>query len=121
MKRRTLQLTLLGTSLLTAVGFAFGGWAVVTVEDLPDYAVAGKPINLAFAVRQHGRTLLPQLKPTISAQAGSSVVRGAANAAPGSATGHYAASLTLPHPGDWTITIHSGFGESRMTLLPIKA
>ena len=42
-----------------------GGWAVVTVEDLPDYAVAGRAIPLNFTVRQHGVTLLSGLKPTI--------------------------------------------------------
>src|SRR5947199_30203 len=39
-----------------------GGWAIVTLDDFPEYAVAGKPVNLTFAVRQHGVTSLPALK-----------------------------------------------------------
>src|SRR4026207_1506428 len=56
-----------------AVFFAFagalfaGGWAVVTLSEFPDYAVAGKPLNLTFAVRQPGVTLLSDLKPSVSA------------------------------------------------------
>jgi hypothetical protein len=33
-------------------------------------------------------------------------------------TGRYAGTLTLD-PGEWTITVHSGFGRSRLSMLPI--
>jgi mono/diheme cytochrome c family protein len=39
----------------------------------------------------------------------------------GQGRGTYRTTITLPEPGDWTITIHSGFGNSRVTLLPITA
>src|SRR5439155_19824703 len=50
--------------ILISAAFA-GGWAIVTLDDFPEYAVAGKPLNLTFAVRQHGMTLLPGLHPTL--------------------------------------------------------
>ena len=53
--------------LAAAVSAFAGGWAVITLNDFPDYAVAGKPLNLTFAVRQHGVTLLTGLHPTIRA------------------------------------------------------
>jgi mono/diheme cytochrome c family protein len=33
----------------------------------------------------------------------------------------YTASLVLPRVGDWTIAVNSGFGNSKVTLDPIKA
>jgi mono/diheme cytochrome c family protein len=98
----------------------YGGWAVITVDDLPDYAVAGKPMTLSFVVRQHGYTRLPDLKGSVEAKldgAPSVSVRAVA----GKEAGDYHADLTLPKAGDWTITINSGFMESKTTLLPIRA
>lgn len=98
--------------LSTTVAFA-GGWAVITVEDLPDQIVAGKPFNLTFTVRQHGRTLVQGLTPRVEAKAGTQELT--AFATPARAVGEYEASLEL-QPGEWTLTIHSGFGQSRLTL-----
>jgi hypothetical protein len=44
---------------------AMGGWAVVSVKDLPEYFVAGQQYTLEFQVRQHGRTLLNDLQPRL--------------------------------------------------------
>lgn len=94
-----------------------GGWAVITVDDLPDYVVAGQPMRIRFAVRQHGMNLLPDLHPRVEARSGSASTTAGAVAA----TGRYVATVTLPKPGEWAITIHSGFGTSRVTLLPLRA
>ena len=97
---------------------AMGGWAVTTVKDLPDYAVAGKALTLSFIVRQHGQTPLNNLKPEIEASAGTVQLR--ATATRGKGDGQYESTLTLPHAGEWTITIHSGFMNSGVTLLPLR-
>jgi cytochrome c2 len=94
-----------------------GGWAVVTVDDLPDYAVAGTPVALSWVVRQHGEEPVDRLSARIEAVSGS--VRTSAVARPGAGRGRYAAALTLPRPGNWTLTIHSGFGRSHVTLRPM--
>jgi mono/diheme cytochrome c family protein len=39
----------------------------------------------------------------------------------GGREGRYAASLTLPSAGDWTLVIHNGFGRQKVKLLPIHA
>jgi mono/diheme cytochrome c family protein len=104
--------------LLPTLGLTFGGWAAVTVEDLPDYAVARQALTLTYTVRQHGVTRLRGLDGRIEASAGS--FQAAAVATPGSEPGQYTARLVLPQPGDWTLTIHSGFGNSRVKLLPMK-
>src|SRR5690349_3903507 len=109
---RTRMLCLLLPGLL-----AFGGWAVITVQDLPQSAVARQPVTLTFMVRQHGVTLLSRLEPRVEAEAG-----GATSAAVGQPTGvegQYTARLVLPQAGDWRVTIHSGFMNSQVTLLPL--
>jgi len=89
-----------------------GGWAVVTVKDLPEYFVAGQQYTIEFQVRQHGRTLLSGLRPqlvmnevTIPAVARSS-------------EGTYAVTFTAPAPGQLTLTIRSGFGNTELHLYP---
>jgi mono/diheme cytochrome c family protein len=98
---------------------AAGGWAVTSVQDVPDYAVAGQPLTLTYAVRQHGEELHGDLNGTVSARSGTSSVSVDAKAA--SQRGYYTATLTLPNAGDWTITIASGFPKSHLKLLPIRA
>lgn len=93
-----------------------GGWAVITLEDLPNEIVVGHPVTLTYAVRQHGRTLLSGLRGSVLAQAGQSIQEAAV---PGDNAGRYAVTFTLPRPGTWTITIHSGFGNNALTLLPL--
>lgn len=94
-----------------------GGWAIITVDDLPDYAVAGTPVSLSFMVRQHGEEPLEKLEPRIEAASGSS--RFVTPARPGAGRGRYTASVTLPQAGNWTLTIRSGFGRSDLKLLPM--
>jgi mono/diheme cytochrome c family protein len=109
--------------LLAATAFAHnvvGGWAVVSVQDVPDYAVAGQPLTLTYSVRQHGEELMYGLKGSVSARSSS----GASVSVPAKATsqhGFYTAAVMLPNAGDWTLVIESGFGKSRGKLLPIRA
>lgn len=106
---------------LAVVALEAGGWVVITVTDLPDYVVVGKPVTLTYAVRQHGMHLLGNLTGRIEARAGLNLVRTAA--VPGSELGHYSATFMLPDTGDWTVDILSGFGgllnSSRITLQAI--
>jgi hypothetical protein len=94
-----------------------GGWATITVADLPDHFVAGQPVNLSFTIRQHGVRLMDDLTPSLEAVNGTekttaTVRREGAN---------YHAKFTLPKPGLWTITIRSSFGANDVTLLPMQA
>jgi cytochrome c553 len=118
MGKRPLHLILAGVALLPAIA-AYGGWASITVEDLPDYVVARQPTTLTFTVRQHGVTLLGSLRPSIEATNGRLTATAAAT--PGTEPGQYIAALTVADTGVWTITIQSGFGNSHSTLMPIPA
>jgi len=105
-------------SALMAGLVAMGGWAVVTVKDLPEYFVAGQQYTIEFQVRQHGRTLLSGLRPElviVSPAAREIVIPAAARSAPGS----YSVTFTAPPgAGDVRLTIRSGFGNNELRLYP---
>ena len=110
----------LGVALLVPLlAFRFGGWAVITVDALPSHLVAGTPTPLGFIVRQHGVTPLSMLHPTVIMTSGRSEIT--VPATPGRLPGQYAATLTAPTAGEWTIRIISGFMNAENTLLPISA
>jgi mono/diheme cytochrome c family protein len=96
---------------------AMGGWAVVTVTDLPEYFVAGQQYTIAFHVRQHGRTLLSGLRPelVIAPAASREIV---IPAVARSTQGTYAVTFTAPAAGDVRLTIRSGFGSNELRLYP---
>jgi mono/diheme cytochrome c family protein len=118
------NIRLIGSAAFMAIAIVTieaGGWVVITVTDVPEYVVAGQPVTLTYGVRQHGRHLLDGLAGMIEARAGNSMVRAAST--PAAEPGHYFARITLPHPGEWSIDILSGFSgslnASRMTLIAI--
>jgi len=115
---RLFVLSILILPALVSIVFA-GGWATITLNDFPDYAVAGKPLNLVFTVRQHGQTPLGGLQPGVQATTANGRVATAV-VKPGSTRGEYAAALTLPAPGEWTIVINSGFNANATTLPNLK-
>jgi mono/diheme cytochrome c family protein len=119
MVRRPFAFLLPAAVLLAAATITAGGWAVTTVDDLPDQIEAGKPVTLTYTVRQHGQHPLAGLRGGVEARLGTLNVR--ADARAGRKTGQYVATLTLPRAGDWELTIHSGFMNSHVTLLPVRA
>src|ERR1051325_3253555 len=116
MTKRSYHLMLLGAVVLPVLVFTFGGWAVITVDDLPEYAVAGKPIDLSFAVRQHGVKLMGDVQPSVEL---SGPGKNPSSVLATKAGNHYKATMTLPRAGDWTLTVRSGWGNSDVSLVPI--
>jgi hypothetical protein len=98
---------------------AYGGWATISIEKVPDKVVMGQPLDLFFVVKQHGVTPLSGLKPTLEVKGAGTVTR--VDATPGKEKGQYKATVVLAQAGSYFITIHSGFGESRLTLPAISA
>jgi mono/diheme cytochrome c family protein len=96
-----------------------GGWAVVTVQDLPDYAVAGEPLTLTYQVRQHGEDPIPNLQGTVTAVSAGRTLQ--VDARPAAQRGSYSATLTMPNEGDWSITINSGYARTKARLIPLRA
>ena len=98
--------------VLVAGLVTMGGWATVTVKDLPQYFVAGQQYTIEFQVRQHGRKPLSGLQPQLIV--GTSSVA----ATPRSGDGNYAATFTAPNADRVSLTIKSGWGASEIRLYP---
>jgi len=120
MSYRKFYVVLVLTALLiSTVPALAGGWAVVTLEDLPTQVAAGEPITLEFSVRQHGRALVPGYEPVIQArnqQTGQTI---RATASPSGQVGHYRATLTFPSTGDWAWTVApwNGYAQDMPALI----
>lgn len=99
-------------TVLVAGFVTMGGWATVTVKDLPEYFVAGQQYTIEFQVRQHGRKPLSGLQPQLIV--GTTTI--AAGPRPGE--GNYAATFTAPTADRVFLTIKSGWGSSENHLYP---
>lgn len=103
---------------------AVGGWAVITIENPPDYLEAGTSYRLEYTVRQHGRDLLTGLQGTILVQPAGAVSAAHTTFRPTelSRRGGYTATIRIPEADRVTLTVRSGFsggGWGDLTLLSI--
>lgn len=116
--RRTLGFLLPALLVAPAVALA-GGWLTMSVDGLPDYAVASAPLEMEVTVRSHGREGISGLHPTLEAHSGAHRVtaQGTTTQVPG----RYRFRISLPEPGDWRVNIHSGLNPFQLSLLPIRA
>jgi len=106
-------------ALTAGVPAAFGGWAVITLDEMPAALEAGRPVRLGFMIRQHGREPLRQLRPEVTvATAGARPVTVTAVAE--GRPGHYVATLSAPDTGSAVITIDAKWREARIALLPLR-
>jgi len=115
--RIALVLALLLSAALAVPAFA-GGWAIISLDELPTNVIAGAPIKVGFTVLQHGQTPMTDLTPTISAslnQEAEFVV----DAQPEGKPGHYTAVLTFPMEGDWDWSIEAFTMSQKMPVLSV--
>ncbi|HET9424434.1 MAG TPA: c-type cytochrome [Gemmatimonadaceae bacterium] len=117
MRPRTKSLLLIAAMIIPAMAFTFGGWAVVTADDVPEYAVAGSAFDLTYTVRQHGQTPRGDLAGSVALSAG-----GRAMSVKSTALGEgvYRARLNFPQPGTWSVRVNSGWGGVGGEMLPLK-
>jgi hypothetical protein len=94
-----------------------GGWATVGFAPLPDGMTAGGTWTPTISIKQHGVTPLPGLQPVVEIydDTGKPTSFTATETAE---AGVYEADVVFPTPGDWRVTIHSGFGDSHVTYGP---
>jgi len=117
--RISIALALLLSVVLAIPAFA-GGWAVITLDELPTDVVAGEPLTIGFTVLQHGKTPMEGLDPTITATSSNSESF-MVHAKPEGETGHYAVTLTFPADGNWTWSIRAFSMEQAMPALSVAA
>lgn len=87
--------------LMTALTATAGGWAVITLDALPDQIAAGQSFTIGFTVRQHGRTLRDDLAPILRFNRSDAKDSLDFTAKREGDSGHYVASVTLPNDGQW--------------------
>lgn len=103
-----------------SVAFA-GGWAVITLDELPVQVVAEKPVTIGFVVRQHGQTPMGRLTPQIKATHEETGESFTTSAKAQGKVGHYTAALTFPQPGIWNWTINAFSIDQPMPTLDVVA
>lgn len=120
MKRTTLAI---GVTLLLAVAFTgtvlAGGWAVITLDELPGEVKANQPLEIGFMIRQHGATPLSGQSPMVKANLVGSKKSVIVAASDEGEEGHYAATLTLPQAGEWEWVIEAFGGAQPMPSLTV--
>lgn len=85
-----------------------GGWAVVTLDRMPEGITAGQPVLLGMMVRQHGRSPLQAEEIQIEASHAETGQAVKFSALPDGQPGHYQAELLFPEPGLWKWKVASG-------------
>jgi mono/diheme cytochrome c family protein len=119
--RRVLAVPAIAILLVGATPAPFGGWAVITVQDLPEYLVAGRSTSLTFTVRQHGLTPMNDLSPTLTLRQNGERRGGRPVPAERAAQpGQYRATVTVPDTGAVVITIDANWHAAETTLLPLR-
>ena len=108
LRRTTLPfvLVVIAALALTPIVLA-GGWAVITLDQLPAQVIAGQPLTIGFMVRQHGHTPWVNDNVSVSAKQADTGESFVVRATPEGDSGHYAATLNFPHSGTWNWSISS--------------
>jgi hypothetical protein len=117
------KITVLACTILLALIFTVpvfaGGWAVITLDELPAEVPANQPVEIGFTVLQHGKTPLGGLSPTIDAQLVGGNKTVLFKAEDQGELGHYVATLTFPEPGQWSWTIDAFYFPQAMPTLSV--
>ena len=114
-----------GLALLFALMFTFpafsGGWAVITLDELPTDIAAGEPLTIGFTVRQHGITPMNGLDPTVTAALPKEEQQSIVSAEADDQPGHYTATLTFPREGNWEWSVQAFTMDQPMPALNVTA
>lgn len=120
MIKRRVGIAVVTAALLPfTVAFANGGWWVHTVENVPEYLVAGEPVELSISLRAHGLTLMSLGSIMNVHLIGPDSVVQTLKATPSAQLGYYTANLEASEPGEWSVALQSG--HMALELLPLKA
>jgi hypothetical protein len=103
----TIILTLLAGIPVFSSAYA-GGWAVITLDQLPEQIIAGESVEIGFMLRGHGITPVAADGLSVEATHMESGVRLSVPARSDGIEGHYLASLNFPQPGAWEWGISAG-------------
>lgn len=100
-----------------------GGWAILTVHQLPTALEVGVPTTLTFSLRQHGEELMSGRAPTLHLRSGGALL-GQRAEIPVERTrqaGVYRVTFTPSEAGDVHLAVDADFHGWVAKLLPITA
>ena len=96
------SLFLAGFLSVVLAGPAFaGGWAVVTLDTVPQGPAAGQQLSLGFMVRQHGVTPVDAAPAILIARNTATGETVRATARKEGPVGHFVVDVTFPSAGEW--------------------
>lgn len=99
------SLIALGLALALVPAAAAGGWAVVTMDELPGEVHAGETLKLGFMVRQHGKTATNDVDPYLEARNTATGDRLVVEAVQQGEIGHFVVEVSFPAAGTWEWSI----------------
>lgn len=85
-----------------------GGWAVTTLDSIPDRFDAGQTYSIGYTIRQHGVTPVSVDRTEIRIAHGESAKRLTFPGLAEGPVGHYLAKVTIPAAGSWTWEVTQG-------------
>ena len=88
-----------------------GGWATVEAAGVPDGVSAGQGFELELLVKQHGRTPLNGLTPSVQVTGEDGETR-TFTALPAGEPGTYVAEVAYPSAGTWQTRLFDGFTDA---------
>ena len=117
--QRSVRLAILLT-ILGAVPASAGGWAVVTLDSVPQGVQSGQQLSLGFMVRQHGITPIDAITPLLIARNAATGETLRAEARKEGPLGHFVVEFAAPAAGDWTWQIEPRpFGATTLGTLTV--
>ena len=96
-----LVLACVGLALVWTPSVFAGGWAVTTLDPLPNELRAGETYAIGYVIRQHGQTPFTSAQTAIEIRSSGSQVPQRFRAVADGAPGHYIAQVTFPTAGEW--------------------
>jgi len=123
--RRVTRVALLAgcTIALTAASVPAlrGGWAILTVHDLPESLEAGRPTTIQFSLRQHGEEMMAGRAPVVQLRSGNLITgtREDIRAERTRTPGVYRVSFTPSSEGELRISVDTDFHGWVARLLPM--
>jgi mono/diheme cytochrome c family protein len=118
---RVIAVLAVATTLVGAAPSKMGGWAVITVRDVPERLVVGRATEITFTMLQHGERPLTGRAPTVHLKGESETLLASLRrpAAREIGRGVYTATVTPGRTGTAEIVIDGDWHSAKVTLLPI--
>ncbi len=114
------HLVMILAMLVTTVGLAFaGGHAKISVVSVPKSIAPGTSFPLEFTVQYPDGTPIEGLQPMVVVSRGGQKFSHAAKLT--REAGRYAAVISLPREGNWTITVDSKYCGNTAVLRDVAA